>query len=149
MAIFRKKKKVMMFFNPVTGEEIDKDIDKPYLLLLKDLNSEKDDGGQWYPFRGRQTVFDFMYSQLGNWDLLESYVMSGSMRLGQEISLYTFMRYCITNKKVEQDKGEPLTLDELNNMVLMSMGEDFDQDMDTFTNQLDKRFVDELNQRIK
>lgn len=149
MAIFRKKKKVMSFFNTETGDEINNSDDfKNYLLLLKDIDSDETDGGEWYPFTGRQTLYDFLYSQLGNWDLLNSYIITGNLKLGEEISVYTFLRYSISENKIDQS-SKPLEINELNLFVertldeeeLEKIGEELDVKLETI-------YTKELNRMI-
>ena len=146
MAIFRKKKKVMSFFNVETGKEIETDDFKNYLLLLKDVDADETDGGEWYPFTGRQTLYDFLYSQLGNWDLINSYIITGNLKLGEEISVYSFLRYSISEGKVDQST-KPLEISELNQFVERSMDEEELEKIDLDV-KLESVYTKEINQMI-
>ena len=50
-------------------------------------------------------------SGLGSYDLIHSYILSGGLKLGQECSVYTFLRLSLQKKNVDVSW---LTLDELN-----------------------------------
>lgn len=100
MPIFQQKIDVMGFVDTVTHE--DEGFNKPYLVLLTEANSYENndiqDGFrefQAFGIRGRKVAFEHFQEQLGNYDLLHSYVLSGRIALGNEVTLYTFLRLCI------------------------------------------------------
>lgn len=120
MTIFKEKKQVIQLIDVNTGS--DQQFDKPYLLLLREftgniITEETEFIG--VPIRGRKEAFIYVSSGMGNYDLLNSYVMSGRIQLGQEVSLYTFMRLCIQNKKIPLDCIDGMTVDHLNSIVFV------------------------------
>lgn len=120
MTIFKEKKQVVQLIDVNTGS--DQQFDKPYLLLLREftgniITEETEFIG--VPIRGRKEAFIYVSSGMGNYDLLNSYVMSGRIQLGQEVSLYTFMRLCIQNKKIPLDCIDGMTVDHLNSIVFV------------------------------
>lgn len=118
MTIFKEKKQVVQLIDINTGA--DQQFDKPYLLLLREFTGDiitEETEFIGVPIRGRKEAFIYVSSGLGNYDLLNSYVMSGRIQLGQEVSLYTFMRLCIQNKKIPSDCIDGITVDHLNSIV--------------------------------
>lgn len=118
MTIFKEKKQVVQLIDVNTGT--DQQFDKPYLLLLREFTGDiitEETEFIGVPIRGRKEAFIYVSSGLGNYDLLNSYVMSGRIQLGQEVSLYTFMRLCIQNKKIPSDCIDGITVDHLNSIV--------------------------------
>ena len=118
MTIFKEKKQVVQLIDVNTGA--DQQFDKPYLLLLREFTGDiitEETEFTGVPIRGRKEAFIYVSSGLGNYDLLNSYVMSGRIQLGQEVSLYTFMRLCIQNKKIPSDCIDGITVDHLNSIV--------------------------------
>lgn len=118
MTIFKEKKQVVQLIDVNTGS--DQQFDKPYLLLLREFTGDiitEETEFTGVPIRGRKEAFIYVSSGLGNYDLLNSYVMSGRIQLGQEVSLYTFMRLCIQNKKIPSDCMDGITIDHLNSIV--------------------------------
>ena len=118
MTIFKEKKQVVQLIDVNTGA--DQQFDKPYLLLLREFTGDiitEETEFTGVPIRGRKEAFIYVSSGLGNYDLLNSYVMSGRIQLGQEVSLYTFMRLCIQNKKIPSDCMDGITIDHLNSIV--------------------------------
>lgn len=118
MAIFKKKIEVMGFVNKDTHEDLE--FDKPYLLLIrKEDGMEEELGDDYqefdaYAMRGRREVFDFLTQRLGSFDPIHSYVMSGAIPLGKEVSIYTFIRLCIS-KYFSQSSD--ITVEELNDLA--------------------------------
>lgn len=142
MAIFKQLIDVMGIIDPETKE--DQEFGKPYLLLLTQANTYSEEQEDYREFdaiaiRGRRVVYDFIHGQLGNDDLIHSYIMSGKIPLGSEVSLYTFMRLCITKYFPKSTEG--LTLDELNALAY----ETSDLDPETFN--LDVLFNREANRK--
>lgn len=118
MTIFKEKKQVVQLIDVNTGT--DQQFDKPYLLLLREFTGDiitEETEFTGVPIRGRKEAFIYVSSGLGNYDLLNSYVMSGRIQLGQEVSLYTFMRLCVQNKKIPLDCIDGITVDHLNSIV--------------------------------
>lgn len=118
MTIFKEKKQVVQLIDVNTGT--DQQFDKPYLLLLREFTGDiitEETEFIGVPIRGRKEAFICVSSGLGNYDLLNSYVMSGRIQLGQEVSLYTFMRLCVQNKKIPLDCIDGITVDHLNSIV--------------------------------
>ena len=137
MPIFKKKIEVMGFVNPETQEDLE--FDKPYLLLIKEFDQEgsveNELGDDYQEFnavamRGRRTVFDYLFNRLGSFDLIHSYVMSGNIPLGKEVSIYTFIRLCIIKYFAQSNNG--LTVEELNDITYQTSNidpEKFDLDV--------------------
>lgn len=120
MTIFKEKKQVVQLIDINTGA--DQQFDKPYLLLLREFTGDiitEETEFIGVPIRGRKEAFIYVSSGMGNYDLLNSYVMSGRIQLGQEVSLYTFMRLCIQNKKIPLDCIDGMTVDHLNSIVFV------------------------------
>lgn len=118
MTIFKEKKQVVQLIDVNTGT--DQQFDKPYLLLLREFTGDiitEETEFIGVPIRGRKEAFIYVSSGLGNYDLLNSYVMSGRIQLGQEVSLYTFMRLCVQNKKIPLDCIDGITVDHLNSII--------------------------------
>lgn len=131
MPLFIEKKQVIALSDPITKEE--QEFDKPYLILLTPSNSydaDTDDSYKEYnavAMRGRRAVFDYLMSSLGNDDLIHSYILSGNIPLGKEVSIYTFLRLCIT---VYFKKSSDVTLDYLNNVAYDTSDINQDTDLD-------------------
>lgn len=120
MTIFKNLKSVVQLYDKETKEPIPMPEVKPYLLILLDnntyLNGDEDfREGQWVSIRGRQAVFDYLVSNMGNYDMLHSFVLTGKIKLGQEISVYSFMRSLIQGDKIENTGN--ITIDELNDLA--------------------------------
>lgn len=120
MTIFKNLKSVVQLYDKETKEPIPMPEVKPYLLILLDnntyLNGDEDfREGQWVSIRGRQAVFDYLVSNMGNYDMLHSFVLTGKIKLGQEISIYSFMRSLIQANKIENTGN--ITIDELNDLA--------------------------------
>ena len=142
MSIFKETIDVMGFVNPETQE--DQEFNKPYLLLLTDANqyndNEYDDNYREFrgvALRGRRVVYDYLKAQLGNDDLIHSYILSGKIPLGKEVSIYTFLRLCVTTYFSQSTDG--LTLEDLDSLALETSGADPD------TTNLDMIFAREAN----
>ena len=132
MPIFKQTIDVLNFVDPQTQE--DQEFNKPYLLLLTPAGgydyeaASIDDGYKEFTgigLRGRRLTFDYLKDQLGNDDLIHSYVLSGKIPLGKEVSLYTFLRLCITQYFSKSTDG--LTLEDLNALAYETSGIDPDK----------------------
>lgn len=138
MAIFNKLKNVIELHDPKTGELIEMD-NKPFLLLCVDAGSEDYENGEFHAIRGRAATLEFLGMQFGNFDLIHSYVMSGNIHFGEEVSLYSFMRIHIK----ELEEQEEIDLDELN-----AMAGQYDTEYQDIT-LLDALYIKETNRPIK
>lgn len=123
MPLFIEKKKVIGFINMDTGEEIDMEEEKPYLILLTEEIEMETKSGRFVATRGRTSVFSYLESEVFNVDPVHSYVMSGNIPLGKEVSVYTFMRYCIEKNKVADIS---ITVDDLDDYIHTSYEPDID-----------------------
>lgn len=115
MPVFKQLLDVMGFVDVETKE--DQEISKPYLILLTDAGSyddtELEDSYREFQalaMRGRKAVFDHLVEQLGAYDLIHSYVMSGKIPLGKEVTLYSFLRLCVERYFAQ---SSPISIDEL------------------------------------
>ena len=114
-----KLKSVVQFINPATQqfEDIDMGESKPYLILMQDVDNDNDDTykeGRWISVRGRDSAFSYLESEAFGIDIVHSYVLSGNIHLGEEVSVYSFMRLCIEKNKVRTN----LTVDDLDDYAL-------------------------------
>lgn len=139
MAIFNKLKNVVELHDPKTGEIIEMD-NKPFLLLCVDAGSEDYENGEFHAIRGRSATLEFLGMQFGNFDIIHSYVMSGNIHFGEEVSLYSFMRIHI--KELEEKEG--ITLDDLN-----ALAGQYDLEFQDDTTLLDALYIKETNRPIK
>lgn len=146
MGIFKQDgglKQVISFDDP----ELQRDLEsgnKPYLILTRTPGEYEDHQDDYQEFqaiamRGRRTVFDYFKNQLGNDDLLHSYVFSGKIPLGQELTLYTFLRLCI--EQFFPGNAE-LTVSELDIIAYETSGIDPGFDLEAF-------YLAEINKRTK
>ncbi len=113
MGLFVEKKKAIAFFNKDTGEELEMEEEKPYLVLLTDVDESREldtTEGRFIATRGRTTVFNYLQSEYFQIDPLHSFVMSGNIPLGREVSVYSFLRLCIQENKVADIS---ITIDDL------------------------------------
>lgn len=145
MGIFKQLSNVMSFADEATQKDLEAG-NKPYLILLRGLDEEdsyQDDSYQEFEavaMRGRESVYDHFMQQLGAYDLLHSYVISGKIPLGKEVTLYTFLRLC--REQYFQNKPGADT-DELNSIVYETTPNLSDQfDIDAF-------YYAEINRRTK
>jgi hypothetical protein len=136
MPLFKKKLDVMGFVNTETHEDLE--FNKPYLLLIKKeggMENELGDDYQEYDayaMRGRREVFDFLTQRLGSFDTIHSYVMSGAIPLGKEVSVYTFIRLCITKYFAQ---SSDISIEELNDISLQTSNVDVERfDTEVFYN---------------
>ena len=144
MAIFKELTSVLGFEDAELQKELESG-NKPYLVLLKEVEEPQDDDSyqeyQAYAIRGRESVFDILIEQLGSYDLLHSYILSGKIPLGKEVSVYSFLRLCLETHFKHSSRG--ITVDELNAMVYVTndyLSKSFD---------LDAFYAVEINKRTK
>ena len=145
MAIFKELTSVLGFEDPELQKELESG-NKPYLVLLKETAEEPQDDDSYqeyqaFAIRGRENVFNILTEQLGSYDLLHSYILSGKIPLGKEVSVYSFLRLCLETHFKNASKG--ITVDELNYMVYETndyVSKSFD---------LDAFYTVEINKRAK
>lgn len=116
MSLFNKITQVVELIDPKTKKPVEIAEDKPYLIILTDPGEWKEEDDyfaekQCIKIRGRQALYDYLLETMGSYDLLHSYVLSGGLKLGQECSIYTFLRLSLQKKNVDTNW---LNLDELN-----------------------------------
>ena len=138
MPIFKQLKEVVQFVDPITKAPIKPD-DKGYLLLLVDSGSEEFENGEFVGVRGRRAAFDYLISSLGAYDLIHSYVLSGKIPLGNEVSVYSFLRLCLEKHYTSGEAGD-LTTDDL-----ASYAQATEEESNT---DLDLLYVSEMNRRV-
>lgn len=99
---FKKLKSVVSQVDLKTG--LSKDYDRIYALFLVQQGSEESTTGEFNIMRGREVVFRYCvdYVVTGEYDLLKSQILSENMSLGNEVSLYTFLRLCIEKFHYEE-----------------------------------------------
>lgn len=136
MPIFKNLKQVVEFVDPITKEPIQSD-DKGYLLLLVEAGAGDFETGEFVAVRGRRIAFDYLANSLGNYDLIHSYVLSGKIPLGNEVSLYSFLRLCLEKHYTENEAG--ISLDDL------AM---YAQNENEASIDLDLLYVNELNKSV-
>ena len=119
MPVFKQLLDVMGFVDVETKE--DQEISKPYLILLTDAgcydDTELEDSFREFQalaMRGRKAVFDYFCDLLGSYDLIHSYVMSGKIPLGKEVTLYSFLRLCVERYFAQ---SSAISIDELDTMA--------------------------------
>lgn len=116
MPLFNKLTQVVDIIDPKTKRPVEIAEDKPYLVILSEPDDYKEEDDyfaekQCIKIRGRQALYDYLLETMGSYDLIHSYILSGGLKLGQECSLYTFLRLSLQKKNVDTSW---LTLDELN-----------------------------------
>ena len=85
-------------------------LEKFYLILLADLDAEDANEGKWVVLEGRQSVINYLSGEFYNGiDPLKSYILTGNIRLGNEVSVYSFLRAMLNRPDVETS----ISLDEL------------------------------------
>lgn len=141
MALLRKMKSLVKQIDTNTG--LPTDFDKPYLLLLVDLTAERDKitneylYGEFQILRGRRTLFDYIKdSVVDTYDIANSYILSGNISFGNEVSVYTFMRYCVEKYKYDDmdyimelnqrmiERDEKLTIEDLNKLYMEELSKE-------------------------
>ena len=116
----------------------DIEVEKPYLILIQDVDYQGDDDyheGDFVSMRGRDVAFSYLESNAFSCDIINSFVLTGHIHLGEEISIYSFMRSCIERKLVNTN----LTVDDLDSYV---------EDLHPGIN-LDLIYNSEMNKNIK
>lgn len=107
MAIFPERINVVTLYDDNNNAV---QLEKFYLILLADLDAEDANEGKWVVLEGRQSVINYLSSEFYNGiDPLKSYILTGNIRLGNEVSVYSFLRAMLNRPDVETS----ISLDEL------------------------------------
>ena len=95
MPIYRKLQSIVAKVDPSTG--YDTAFDKPYLFLLTPVDGDDEESGEWLSMRGRKIAYESLREKClsGMYKLTKSWVLSGGITFGNEVSIYTFLRQCI------------------------------------------------------
>lgn len=111
MAIFPERINVVTLYDDNNNAV---QLEKFYLILLADLDAEDANEGKWVVLEGRQSVINYLSGEFYNGiDPLKSYILTGNIRLGNEVSVYSFLRAMLNRPDVETS----IKLDELNEYV--------------------------------
>ena len=111
MAIFPERINVVTLYDDNNNEV---QLEKFYLILLADLDAEAENEGKWVVLEGRQSVINYLSDEFYNGiDPLKSYILTGNIRLGNEVSVYSFLRAMLARP----DVATSISLDELNEYV--------------------------------
>lgn len=137
MPLVKQKKQVVELHDPKTGKVIP--FDKPYLILFVDIDSDDADSGEFQIIEGRENTYQFLLSNLMNYSIVNSYIMTGNIKFGEEVSVYSFMRLMIEKYFGEKD----LSLDELNSMASQQM-----LPLDFNDSHLDALYIREVNKSV-
>ncbi len=140
MPIFKKLVSIVDKYDLNTG--LKDDFDKPYLLLLVTAGQKDMEYGEYRAIRGRQAAYESVMSELGNYDLLRSHVLTGNISFGNETSVYSFLRLCIVKYKFA-------TEDDLSylNETLIDMYQADNEELTQET--LNQIFVKEMNSQVR
>lgn len=113
MPIFKKLQSIVDQYDTTTG--MDLAIDKPYLILLVEVGDEDTTHGEFVAIKGRKDAYNYLttYGINGNYNILKSFILSGGITFGNEVSIYTFCRMCVENYQYDSVD----TLDYLNTMA--------------------------------
>ena len=97
MPIFKRLKSIVERVDTSTG--MDLGINKDYLLLLVPIGEEDLTQGEFVAIKGRKEAYNYLKTHVanGNYNILNSFILSGGITFGNEVSIYTFMRLCIEN----------------------------------------------------
>lgn len=107
MAIFPERINVVTLYDDNNNAV---QLEKFYLILLADLDAEDANEGKWVVLEGRQSVINYLSDEFYNGiDPLKSYILTGNIRLGNEVSVYSFLRAMLNRPDVETS----ISLDEL------------------------------------
>ena len=111
MAIFPERINVVTLYDDNNNAV---QLEKFYLILLADLDAEDANEGKWVVLEGRQSVINYLSGEFYNGiDPLKSYILTGNIRLGNEVSVYSFLRAMLNRPDVETS----ISLDELDEYV--------------------------------
>ena len=111
MAIFPERINVVTLYDDNNNAV---QLEKFYLILLADLDAEAENEGKWGGLEGRQSVINYLSDEFYNGiDPLKSYILTGNIRLGNEVSVYSFLRAMLARP----DVATSISLDELNEYV--------------------------------
>ena len=111
MAIFPERINVVTLYDDNNNAV---QLEKFYLILLADLDAEDANEGKWVVLEGRQSVINYLSGEFYNGiDPLKSYILTGNIRLGNEVSVYSFLRAMLNRPDVETS----ISLDESDEYV--------------------------------
>lgn len=110
MPIFKQKKQIVTLVDPETKQPIDIE-EKAFLLILQDMDPDDADSGRWVKIRGRSSIIYYLSSEVFNIDPIHSFIFTGKIPLGSEVSVYSFLRhYCVKypemSKSINMDEVE-------------------------------------------
>lgn len=143
MPIFQKLQSIVDQYDTTTG--MDLAIDKPYLILLVEAGDEDTTHGEFVAIKGRKDAYDYlaMYGINGNYNILKSFILSGGITFGNEVSIYTFCRMCVENYKYDYEDTPAY----LNSMARNTA---LEKDQEYITDEWLERFYrQELNAKAK
>lgn len=84
----------MHLVDPITKERIDAKEEKRYLLLITwASNSSGSDITEWRRIIGKKDAIDFIFANIEELELEDSFILSESASVSQAWSLYTFIRF--------------------------------------------------------
>lgn len=120
MAIFKKLLNIVDVVDQETG--LSDNIDKPYLILYVtyDRIADPDTGeyldGEFKAIRGRKACYKYIMEELNIYNInpLKSFILSGNIVFGNEVSVYTFIRQCI--ERYHYDSQDVIS--ELNDSII-------------------------------
>lgn len=137
MAMVEKLQQVVMRVNRENGTlEAPKKERKHYLVLATFNESENGIDRDWHWIDGREETFQHLIEQMEAYDLLATNVLSETQSPETAVSAYTFLRFCMEEKKVSED-------------LLMSLEMDFDTFMEFMENHYPEKTSDELEEEYK
>lgn len=143
MAIFKKLLSIVDTVDKDTG--LNDNIDKPYLILyvLYDAIPDPETGeyleGEFKAIRGRRNCYKYIMEELNIYNInpLKSFILSGNIVFGNEVSVYTFIRQCIER----YNYGDPNIIEELNQSIInISEGKITEENINNF-------FINELKSK--
>lgn len=143
MPIFKKLQSIVDQYDTTTG--MDLSIDKPYLILLVEVGDDDVTHGEFVAIKGRKDAYDYLatYGINGNYNILKSFILSGGITFGNEVSIYTFCRMCVENYQYDYEN----TTDYLNAMARNTALENEQDYIDDAW--LDRFYMAELNAKAK
>lgn len=143
MPIFKRLLGVVDTVDKETG--LKDNIDKPYLILYVtyDRMSDPETGeyldGEFKAIRGRRACYDYIINELSIYNInpMKSFILSGNIVFGNEVSVYTFIRQCIERYQY----GDESIIEELNDSIInLSEGKITESIINNF-------FLSELNSK--
>lgn len=145
MPIFKKLTSIVDTIDKETGYT--DNIDKPYLILyvFYDAIADPETGeyleGEFKAIRGRKACYKYIMEELNIYNInpLKSFILSGNIVFGNEVSVYTFIRQCIERYHY----GDLDIIRELNESIMnISEGKMTEDKINNF-------FITELNSKAR